>query len=129
MRNTPPGRTKWSRKQLKKKLGFNQRKLEALTVLANWTKAGYDFNSEDLAEELNITRKYASILLLRYKKRGLIVQDHTEVSNEKWGCCGQPSKVYRGTPALLEKAEIIRQRTIPPVDWQPGKKPVRRIEL
>lgn len=104
---TPPGRRKWTPQQLAEKRKWNKRKIGTIWFLKIRMLDGLDITSEDLAEELDISHKYAAMILLRYRRRGLL-----KVTRETkpLGHPGRRPVVYTGTQKLIDLANIIASR-------------------
>lgn len=125
MRSEPPGPQSWTSQEISDKFRFNERKVEVLPILSRWTADDRLFTSADLADEVNISQKYASMLLLRYSRVGLVIRGTLIPSSRK----GRAAIVYSGTPGLHEKVDIVKQRTKPISKKGTRRRKVPVIEL
>lgn len=118
MRENKPGKDEWTAEELARKNTSNITKLRALTILKRYYGDGLYFGSEDLAAEMDITRKYSAIILNRLRKAGVIrVVQESVMTGEK----GRSPIVYAGTPELTVKLEHVLHRTHQPVKVSSGR--------
>ena len=126
MRQAPPGRTDWTEAELDTKSRYNERKLRVLTFIRESGLENY-FGSSDIAANLNITRKHASMILLRLKRQGLITR--VEYQQVVPAGAGRDPVMYIGTPELLIREQLLRVKVGHRASKKQGKRQKRSLEL
>lgn len=124
MRENPPGRRNWTDDELDAKRRFNEQKLKALTAIREFD--GY-FGSADIAENLDITREHAAMILLRLRRQGLIVpaEDVRVVPPD----VGPDPIIYTATDMAPVREQLLRVKVGFRVSKKQGKRQKRSLEL
>jgi len=124
MRENPPGKSDWTDAELDAKSRYNERKLQVLTTIR---ELGDYFGSSDIAENLDITRKHASIILLRLKRQGLItpVEDMRVMPPG----AGRDPIIYTGTEQLILREQLLRVKVGFRASKKQGNRQKRSLEL
>lgn len=124
MRENPPGKSDWTDAELDAKKRYNERKLQVLTYIR---ELGDYFGSSDIAENLDITRKHASIILLRLKRQGLITQvEDTRVMPPG---AGRDPIIYASTEQLIIREQLLRVKVGARASKDQGVRQTRSLEL
>ena len=124
MRDNPPGKPDWTEAELDAKLRYNERKLQVLTSIH---ELGDYFGSSDIATSLDITRKHASIILLRLKRQGLITPvEDTRVMPPG---AGRDPIIYTSTEQLIIREQLLRVKVGARASKEQGKRQTRSLEL
>lgn len=124
MRENPPGKMDWTEAELDAKSRYNERKLQALTSIR---ELGEYFGSSDIAANLGITRKYASMILLRLKRQGLVVpvEDMRVIPPG----AGRDPIIYTGTEQLAIREQLLRVKVGFRATKEQGARQRRSLEL
>ena len=124
MRQNPPGRTDWTEAELDVKSRYNERKLQALTSIR---ELGDYFGSSDIAANLNITRKHASMILLRLRRQGLIIP--VEDMRVLPPGAGRDPIIYSSTEELVIREQLLRVKVGFRATKEQGVRQRRSLEL
>ena len=124
MRENPPGKMDWSEEELDAKSRYNERKLQVLTIIREF--GDNYFGSSEVADSLDITRKHASIILLRLKRQGLITP--VEVQEIPRGA-GRDPIIYASTDQLSTREQLLRVKVGARPSKEQGARQRRSLEL